>query len=117
MDAEVSSRTVMAALYRAFESLCDGSWSAVRVACVPNGPENRFVVRIEPEWRNAVYSYLAEHSAVQIPPDGSALNLSAEEAVQLGAVHDAPAQLIPGRPPRRLTTDLRGELVQHTFQS
>ena len=32
MDAAVSNRTVMAALYRALETLCNGSWSAVRVA-------------------------------------------------------------------------------------
>jgi hypothetical protein len=116
MDAAVSNRSVMAGLYRALETLCNGSWSAVRVACVPNGMEHRFVVRIEPEWRNAVYSYLAEHSAVQIPPDGGALNLSAEEALQLGAIQadSAPAQ--SGRAPRRMSTDLRGETMRHTFQ-
>jgi hypothetical protein len=95
MDAALSNRSVMAALYRAFESLCNGSWSAVRVACVPNGIESRFVVRIEPEWRNTVYAYLAEHSAVMIPPDGGALNLSAEEAVRLGAIHDAALGVAP----------------------
>jgi hypothetical protein len=116
MDTAVSSRTVMAALYRAFESLCNGSWSAVRVACVPNGQENRFMVHIEAEWRNAVYSYLAEHSAVRIPPDGSALNLSAEEAIELGAMQDAAATPQAPRTPRRLSTDLRGELLQHTLQ-
>jgi hypothetical protein len=95
MDAALSNRSVMAALYRAFESLCNGSWSAVRVACVPNGVESRFVVRIEPEWRSTVYAYLAEHSAVMIPPDGSALNLSAEEAVRLGAIHDSALVKVP----------------------
>jgi hypothetical protein len=115
MDAALSNRNVMAALYRAFESLCNGSWSAVRVACVPNGTESRFVVRIEPEWRSTVYAYLAEHSGVLIPPDGSALNLSAEEAVKLGEVHDV-VPVRADRPPRRLSTDLHGLVREHTFQ-
>jgi hypothetical protein len=111
----VSNRSVMAALYRALENLCNGSWSAVRVACVPNGTEHRFVVRIEPEWRSTVYAYLAEHSAISIPPDGGALNLSAEEAVQLGSVHGH-ASTTRERAPRRLSTDIRGETLRHTFQ-
>jgi hypothetical protein len=111
-----SNRSVMAALYRALEELCNGSWSAVRVACVANGTEHRFLVRIEPEWRSSVYAYLAEHSPIAIPPDGSALNLSAEEAAQLGAVR-ADASAAPAeRAPRRLSTDSRGESLRHTFQ-
>ena len=115
MDAAVSNRSVMAALYRGLESLCNGSWSAVRVACVPNGTEHRFVVCIEPEWRNAVYSWLAEHSNVQIPADGGPLNLSAEEAVRLGEIPH-PASTQSARTARRLASDVRGESLQHTFQ-
>jgi hypothetical protein len=115
MDAAVSNRTVMAALYRALETLCNGSWSAVRVACVPNGTEYRFVVRIEPEWRNSVYCYLAEHSSVQIPADGGALNLSAGEAARLGEIQP-PSSVQPERAARRPPADLRGEALRHTFQ-
>jgi hypothetical protein len=115
MEARGSNRSVMAALYRALEELCNGSWSAVRVACVPNGTEHRFVVRIEPEWRSTVYGYLAEHSPIQIPPDGGALNLSAEEAMLLGAAAAQPTTL-PERAPRRMSTDIRGETLRHTFQ-
>lgn len=111
-----SNRSVMAALYRALEELCNGSWSAVRVACVANGTEYRFVVRIEPEWRSRVYAHLAEHSPIRIPPDGGALNLSAEEAAQLAAVRASASAVPAERALRRLPTDIRGEALRHTFQ-
>jgi hypothetical protein len=116
MDAAVSSRSVMAALYGALEGLCNGSWSAVRVACVLNGAENRFLVRIEPEWRTAVYTHLAQHSDIRIPPDGGPLNLSAEEAVRLGAMTAHAPAASADRPARRLSSDVRGDTLRHTFQ-
>jgi hypothetical protein len=111
-----SNRSVQAALYRALETLCNGSWSAVRIACVPNGTESRFMVRIEPEWRAEVYAYLAEHSDVRIPPDGSALNLSLEQAMQLGALHAPVVSSELARAPRRMSPDLTGDGLRHTFQ-
>lgn len=111
-----SNRSVQAALYRAMEALCNGAWSAVRVACVPNGTESRFVVRIEPEWRSQVYAYLAENSAIRIPVDGGALNLSYEEAVQVGAMQVASVPTETPRPARRIAPDLKGDGLRHTFQ-
>jgi hypothetical protein len=116
MDAAVSSRSVMAALYGALETLCNGSWSAVRVACVPNGAENRFLVRIEPEWRTAVYAHLAQHSDIRIPPDGGALNLSAQEAIRLGQMNTPTPAPAADRLARRIPAEARGEALRHTFQ-
>jgi hypothetical protein len=114
MDAAVSNRSVMAALYRAFETLCNGSWSAVRVACVPNGAENRFVVCIEPEWRSRVYAYLAEHSSVMIPADAGPLNLCAAEALELGAIHGAAPEEAERSP--RVPTELRSPPLRQILQ-
>jgi hypothetical protein len=118
------NRRVTSVLSRALETLCEGCWSAVRVACVPNGLEYRFIVRIEAPWRPDVYSYLAKHTKIWIPVDGGPLNLSMEEALRMGALAaeysgEEPAAPRPQparREPRRIPSDLTGDALRDTFQ-
>jgi hypothetical protein len=112
---------VTSVLSRALETLCEGCWSAVRVACVPNGLEYRFLVRIEAPWRPDVYAYLAKHTKIWIPPDGGPLNLSLAEALRMG---DLAAQYSGEEAPtpapvvrsRRIPADLTGDALRDTFQ-
>lgn len=129
MTLHSENARVTSVLSRALETLCEGCWSAVRVACVPNGLEYRFMVRIEAPWRPDVYAYLAQHTKIWIPPDGGPLNLSMDEALNMGAlaarysgeetqepaakpVHREPAY----REPRRIPADLTGDALRDTFQ-
>ncbi len=130
MTLQSENARVTSVLSRALETLCEGCWSAVRVACVPNGLEYRFLVRIEAPWRPDVYSYLAKHTKIWIPPDGGPLNLSMDEALRMGdlaaqyssdepvvapvgpTVHREPAY----REPRRIPADLTGDALRDTFQ-
>lgn len=73
---------VSSELCLALGTLCNGCSSAVRVACMPNGLEYRFFVRVEAPWRAEVYAYLAARTKVRIPPDGGPLNLSQKEALR-----------------------------------
>lgn len=84
MNISASNRSVMTAMHRVLEQLCGGDWGAVRVACVPNGIEYRFLATVEDRRRPYVYAFLAEHTAMPIPADGGPLNLSQEQAVELG---------------------------------
>ena len=86
MTLHSENARVTSVLSRALETLCEGCWSAIRVACVPNGLEYRFLVRIEAPWRPDVYSYLAKHTKIWIPPDGGPLNLSMDEALHMGVL-------------------------------
>jgi hypothetical protein len=125
MTLHSENARVTSVLSRALETLCEGCWSAVRVACVPNGLEYRFMVRIEAPWRPDVYAYLAKHTKIWIPPDGGPLNLSLDEALRMGdlaakysgeeaaAAQPAPA---PYREPRRIPADLTGQALSDTFQ-
>jgi hypothetical protein len=74
---------VRAELRRALGELCEGDLSAIRIACVPSGLDERFVVSIDQRWRTEVYGYLATHTRARIPPDGGPLNFSLREAVRL----------------------------------
>jgi hypothetical protein len=121
MAIHSENNKVTSSLRFALGTLCEGNWSAVRVACVENGLEYRFLVRIEAPWRPAVYGYLAKHAAIWIPPDGGALNLSSEEALRIGQL--AGEESTPARPmhtrhrePRRIPSNLGGEALQDTFQ-
>ena len=55
----------------------------MRVACVPNGIEYRFWPPLKTQAPLRVCP-LAEHTAMPIPADGRPLNLSQEQAVELG---------------------------------
>jgi hypothetical protein len=130
MTLQSENARVTSVLSRALETLCEGCWSAVRVACVPNGLEYRFLVRIEAPWRPDVYSYLAKHTKIWIPPDGGPLNLSMDEALRMGDLaaqysSDEAATLQPVettyrepqfREPRHIPADLTGEALRDTFQ-
>ena len=130
MTLQSENARVTSVLSRALETLCEGCWSAVRVACVPNGLEYRFLVRIEAPWRPDVYSYLAKHTRIWIPPDGGPLNLSMDEALRMGDLaaqysNDEPAATQPEqrtyreptfREPRRIPADLTGDALRDTFQ-
>ena len=128
MDPAKQNRDVTAALYRVLEALCEGCWSAVRIACVPNGLEYRFLVRIEAAWRPQVYAYLAQHADIYVPADGGSLNLSAKEAKRVGqlvirhvqALHDEDDLAVPHigvREPRRIPLDIPASALSDTFQS
>lgn len=130
MTLQSENVRVTSVLSRALETLCEGCWSAVRVACVPNGLEYRFLVRIEAPWRPDVYSYLAKHTKIWIPPDGGPLNLSMDEALHMGDLaaqysSDEPPATQPEQPayrepafrePRRIPADLTGDALRDTFQ-
>jgi len=130
MTLQSENARVTSVLSRALETLCEGCWSAVRVACVPNGLEYRFLVRIEAPWRPDVYSYLAKHTKIWIPPDGGPLNLSLDEALHMGDLaaqyssdESSAAQPVqtahrepPYREPRRIPADLTGDALRDTFQ-
>src|SRR5581483_3770913 len=87
MNISTTNRAVMTAMHRILESLCGGDWSAVRVACVPNGIDYRFIACIGERWRPEVYEYLAARTDILIPADGGPLNLSIEQAVALGKMN------------------------------
>lgn len=84
MNISTTNRAVITAMHRALESICGGDWTAVRVACVPNGIDYRFVASIDERWRTDVYEYLAARTDILIPADAGPLNLSTEQAVALG---------------------------------
>lgn len=86
MNISTTNRAIITAMHRVLESFCGGDWAAVRVACVPNGLDYRFVASIEERWRPEVYELLAERTDILIPADGGPLNLSTEQAVALGAM-------------------------------
>jgi hypothetical protein len=124
MEGYVRRRDVTVALQRIFEELCDGSLDAVRVVCVPNGIEYRFLVQIiEPAWQTRIYTYLARHTDISVLP--GPLNLSQEQALRLtglGAERRDPDR-VPEAPPaverrgfRRMPMDLTGDALRHTFQ-
>jgi hypothetical protein len=132
--ATTTNRSLLAGLYRALDPLCEETCDAVRIACVPNGAEHRFVVRIDERWRSDVYCLLAERTSVAIPADGGPLNLSAAEAHEVGQlaavlvaerpmperpVADRPmadrVEPLPLRAPRHMP-DIRGGALEHTFQ-
>jgi hypothetical protein len=136
--ATTTNRSLMAGLYRALDPLCEETCDAVRIACVPNGAEHRFIVRIDERWRADVYCLLAERTSVALPADGGPLNLSAAEAhevAQLATVlvaerpvpertADRPladhpiadrVEPLPLRAPRHMP-DIRGGALEHTFQ-
>jgi len=113
--------TISSELSLALGRLCEGSPSAVRVACVPSGLEYRFVLCVDARWRAEVYAFLATHTKARIPPDGGPLNLSAREALRLceqvtdpGAERSTPR--VPYRQPRRIPADLGGAALRDTFQ-
>ena len=54
--------TISSELSLALGRLCEGSPSAVRVACVPSGLEYRFVLCVDARWRADVYAFLATHT-------------------------------------------------------
>jgi hypothetical protein len=125
MEVHIRRRDVTVALQRVFEELCDGSQDAVRVVCVPNGIEFRFLVQIEPDWQTRVYTYLAKHTAIELLPDASPLNLSQEQALRLtglGADRRNPARdseeppAVERRAFRRMPMDITGDGLRHTFQ-
>jgi hypothetical protein len=83
-----------------------------------------------------VYSYLAKHTKIWIPPDGGPLNLSMDEALRMGDLaaqysSDEPTVTPPEqrsyrepttfreptfREPRRIPADLTGDALSDTFQ-
>lgn len=115
---------VSAELCLALGRLCEGSSSAVRVACVPSGLEYRFVVCVEARWRADVYAFLATHTKARIPPDGGPLNLSTREALRVCELVAEPsgeesatrATRTHYRQPRRIAADLGGAALRDTFQ-
>ncbi|HXV06673.1 MAG TPA: hypothetical protein VD791_01475 [Burkholderiales bacterium] len=136
--ATTTNRSLLAGLYRALDPLCEETCDAVRIACVPNGAEHRFIVRIDERWRPDVYCLLAERTSVAIPADGGPLNLSAAEAHEVAQlttvlvaerpVPERPAdrpladrpmadrvEPLPLRTPRHMP-DIRGGALEHTFQ-
>jgi len=137
--AMTTNRSLLAGLYRALDPLCEETCDAVRIACIPNGTEHRFIVRIDERWRPDVYCLLAERSSVAIPADGGPLNLSAAEAHEVCqlAPLPVPERAMPERPvaerpiadrpiPERIEPlplraprhmpDIRGGALEHTFQ-
>jgi hypothetical protein len=110
----------------ALERLCDGRPSAVRVACIPNGLEHRFFVRVEAPWRAEVYAFLAGRTRVRIPPDGGPLNLSLEEAQRVGQLvteccrveqsDTAQVSRRSQRQPPRMAGDRERAALRDTFQ-
>ena len=121
MHVASDNTAISSELCLALGRLCEGSSSAVRVACVPSGLEYRFVVCVEPRWRADVYAFLATYTKARIPPDGGPLNLSAREALRLceqvadpGGERSAPR--VPYRQPRRIPGDLGGVALRDTFQ-
>jgi len=117
--ATTTYRSLLGAIYRALDPLCEQTSGAVRIACVPNGTEYRFVILIDERWRSQVYGLLAERTSIPIPPDGGPLNLSLEQAREVSElaaeVEVKPAIARPVRMPRRMP-DLRGGAIEHTFQ-
>jgi len=117
--ATTTNRSLLAGLYRTLDPLCEETCDAVRIACVPNGTEHRFVVRIDERWRSDVYCLLAERTSISIPADGRPLNLSAAEAHESGQLAPAPMperiEPLPLRAPRHMP-DIRGGALEHTFQ-
>ncbi len=103
MNVSTANRSVLTAMHRALEQLCGGDWSAVRVACVPNGIEYRFLATVIDARRPEVYGLLAEHTDMPIPADGGPLNLSEEQAVELGQFDPAKvlAKAAAPRSPRK----------------
>lgn len=92
MNISAANRSVLSSMHRVLEQLCGGDWAAVRVACVPNGIEYRFLATVEDRRRSDVYGFLAEHTDVPIPIDGGPLNLSQDQAVELGKMDPAKAR-------------------------
>lgn len=117
--ATTTHRSLLGAMYRALDPMCEQTTAAVRIACVPNGTECRFVVLIEQRWRSEVYALLAERTSISTPPDGGPLNLSLQQAREVGelaAEVEMPAEVShPVRMPRRMP-DIRGGAIEHTFQ-
>jgi hypothetical protein len=117
--ATTTFRVLLGAMYRALDPLCEQTSSAVRIACVPNGTEYRFVVLIDERWRSEVYALVAERTNIPIPPDGGPLNLSLQQAREVSElapeVELLPEVLLPVRMPRRMP-DIRGGAIEHTFQ-
>ena len=89
MNISAANRSVLTSMHRVLEQLCDGDWSAVRVACVPNGIEYRFLATVVDTRRPSVYGFLAEYTDMPIPADGGPLNLSEEQALELGQLDPA----------------------------
>jgi hypothetical protein len=92
MNISAANRSVLTSMHRVLEQLCGGDWAAVRVACVPNGIEYRFLATVEVRRRPDVYGFLAEHTDMPIPIDGGPLNLSQDQAVELGQIDPAKAR-------------------------
>lgn len=118
--ATLSYRSLQAGLYRVLNPLCERSGSAVKIACVPNGSEHRFVVFIDERWRHRVYSLLAERTSVAIPADAGPLNLSPQQAQEVAKLTleldlqpalDTP----PSHPPQKVA-DVRGDAREPTFR-
>jgi len=89
MNISAANRNVLTSMHRVLEQLCGGDWAAVRVACVPNGIEYRFLATVDERRRPDVYGFLAEHTEMPIPIDGGPLNLSQDQAVELGQIDPA----------------------------
>jgi len=89
MNISAANRNVLTSMHRVLEQLCEGDWAAVRVACVPNGIEYRFLATVDERRRPDVYGFLAEHTEMPIPIDGGPLNLSQDQAVELGLMDPA----------------------------
>ena len=102
MNISAANRSVLTSMHRVLEQLCDGDWSAVRVACVPNGIEYRFLATVIESRRPDVYGFLAEFTDMPIPADDGPLNLSEEQAVELGQLDPAKvrAEAATSRPRR-----------------
>jgi len=92
MNISAANRSVLTSMHRVLEQLCGGDWAAVRVACVPNGIEYRFLATVSDSRRPDVYGFLAEYTDMPIPADGGPLNLSEEQAVELGQFDPAKAR-------------------------
>jgi len=108
MNVSAANRSVLSAMHRVLEQLCAGDWAAVRVACVPNGIEYRFLASVGEAHRPDVYGFLAEHTDMPIPADGGPLNLSQEQAVELGRL-DPAAILARAAAPRAVSRKPRAE--------
>jgi hypothetical protein len=121
MHTASDNATITSELCIALGRQCEGSSSAVRVACVPSGLEYRFIVCVDARWRADVYAFLAANTKVRIPPDGGPLNFSAREALRLCAQAADPGgerstARVPYRQPRRIPADLSGAGLRDTFQ-
>ncbi len=101
MNISAANRSVLTSMHRVLEQLCDGDWSAVRVACIPNGIEYRFLATVVDTRRPNVYGFLAEYTDMPIPADGGPLNLSEEQAVELGQLDPAKVRAEASAPPAR----------------